>query len=66
MNGTSRRMNKEKLKQLHILLGELQIHLTIQLDMGKKAGGTQGHKHGCRLKTCTDLLAVIKNMLQET
>jgi hypothetical protein len=56
-------MNKEKLKSLHILLEELHIHLNIQLDMGKKAGGTLGHKYGYRLKACKDLIAIVKNML---
>jgi len=56
-------MHKEKLKLLHLLLEELQIHLNIQLDMGKKAGGTQGHKYGSRLKSCKDIISVVKNML---
>jgi len=56
-------MNKEKLKLLHLLLEELKIHLNIQFDMGKKAGGTLGHKYGSRLKTCKDLITVVKNML---
>jgi hypothetical protein len=58
-------VNKEKLKLLCILLEELQMHLNIQFDAGKKAGGTQGHKHGHRLKSCRDLQAVVRNMLQE-
>jgi hypothetical protein len=56
-------MNKKKLKSLHILLEELHIHLNIQFDMGKKAGGTLGHKYGSRLNTCKDLITVVKNML---
>ena len=56
-------MNKEKLKSLHILLEELHIHLNIQFDMGKKAGGILGHKYGYHLKACKDLIAIVKNML---
>jgi hypothetical protein len=56
-------MNKEKLQLLHVLLEELKLHLGIQLDMGKKAGGTLGHKYGSRLTVCKDLLTVVKNML---
>ena len=56
-------MNKEKLQLLHVLLEELKMHLNIQLDMGKKAGGTLGHKYGSHLTVCKDLLTVVKNML---
>lgn len=56
-------MNKEKLQLLHVLLEELKMHLNIQLDAGKKAGGTLGHKYGSRLTVCKGLLTVVKNML---
>ena len=56
-------MNKRKLQLLHVLLEELKMHLGIQLDMGKKMGGTLGHKYGSRLTVCKDLLAIVKNML---
>jgi hypothetical protein len=56
-------MNKEKLQLLHVLLEELKMHLHIQLNTGKKAGGTLGHKYGSRLTVCKNLLAVVKNML---
>jgi hypothetical protein len=58
-------MNKDKLKQLFVLLGELEIHLYIMMDMGKQMGGTQGHKWGCRLKGCKELIKIVKNMLTE-
>jgi hypothetical protein len=59
-------MNKDKLKQLFVLLGELEIHLNIKLDMGRKVGGTQGHKWGGRLKNCKEIIHTVKNMLTES
>ena len=58
-------MNKKKLNLLYILLAELEMHLGMQLDMGKKAGGTLGHKYGSRLTICKNLLKIVKNMLTE-
>jgi hypothetical protein len=56
-------MNKDKLKQLFVLLGELEIHLNIKMDMGKQMGGTQGHKWGSRLKGCKEIMSIVRNML---
>ena len=56
-------MHKKKLQLLHLLLEELKMHMSIQLDMGKKMGGTLGHKYGSRLTVCKDLLTIVKNML---
>ena len=58
-------MNKDKLKQLFVLLGELQIHLNIKMDMGRQMGGTQGHKWGSRLNSCKEIMSSVKNMLTE-
>jgi hypothetical protein len=58
-------MNKDKLKQLLILLGELEIHLKINMDMGRQMGGTQGHKWGSRLNSCKEIVSTVKNMLTE-
>jgi hypothetical protein len=56
-------MNKSKLILLFSLLRELQMHLKDKLDMGKQAGGTQGHKWGYRLGECKKFQKIIKNML---
>ena len=58
-------MNKDKLKQLFVLLGELQIHFNIKMDMGRQMGGTQGHKWGSRLNSCKEIMSSVKNMLTE-
>ena len=58
-------MNKDKLKQLFVLLGELEIHLYIKMDMGKQMGGTQGHKWGYRLEGCKEIMSIVRNMLTE-
>jgi len=59
-------MNKDKLNLLHLLLGELEIHLKIKLDLGKKAGGTQGHKWGHRYQGVKQAATIVKNMLTES
>lgn len=56
-------MNKKKLSLLLILLQELETHLQIKLDMGKQAGGTQGHKWGSRLLETKKLQKIVRNML---
>jgi len=58
-------MNKDKLHLLFVLLGELEIHLKIKMNMGKQMGGTQGHKWGYRLKGCKKTISTVKNMLTE-
>jgi hypothetical protein len=39
------------------------MHLSIETDMGKKAGGTQGHKWGSRLDACNNFKKLLKALL---
>ena len=46
-----------------MLVEELAMHLSIQTNMGKKAGGTQGHKWGSRLDACNNFKKLLKALL---
>ncbi|NBW57497.1 hypothetical protein EBR43_06910 [bacterium] len=56
-------MNKNKLSLLLALAKELQMHMQIKLDMSKQAGGTVGHKWGCRIAACKKFQKLVKILL---